>query len=177
MSSRLIDTWMLLIEGVPAVPHHRAQASRHARLDQQVTRIGLAVGALALAAGLLAQHLGDGTPVARTHLPTISITPPPPAERHTLSRYRAVRQAAKARPPVLLGPRRLSISMISYCEAATTRSTGASPTADGWRCDRPTAPQMIDMDAACRWLFDENAWAGMLDDDDAQTWRCYRDGP
>jgi hypothetical protein len=144
-----------------------------------VVRVGLAVGALAVVAGLLVHHMGAGTPVAGTHLPAISITPPATAERPAQSQspYRAVRQSAKARPPVLLGPRRLSLSMISYCEAATTRSIGASPTADGWRCDRPTASPMIDMDAACRWLFGENAWAGMLDDNNPQSWRCYRDGP
>jgi hypothetical protein len=28
---------------------------------------------------------------------------------------------------------------------------------------------------ACRWLYGPDAWAGMLDDNDQQTWRCYRD--
>jgi hypothetical protein len=129
----------------------------------------------AVVGGLVMHQTGDGTPVVAAQLPTISIAPPPTAVPAARSPQRVERRAAKARPPVLLGPRRLPTAMFAYCEASGTGSTGASAAPDSWQCDRASISRMIDMDAACQWLYDADAWAGMLDDDDPQTWRCYRD--
>jgi hypothetical protein len=45
-----------------------------------------------------------------------------------------------------------------------------------WTCWPPDAGRgLIDMDAVCRWRYGDDGWAGMTDDDDPTTWRCYRD--
>jgi hypothetical protein len=148
-----------------------------------VTRIGVVavVGTLAAAdvalGALVLQHGRDVTDntVAATPLPTVS-NPPPPTRRPAQPAPRGERRRSKVRPPVLLGPRHLAASLSAYCTDTVSGTTGARPTDDGWACNRLfVSDRAINMNAACRWLYGTEAWAGMLNDDDQQTWRCYRD--
>ena len=75
-----------------------------------------------------------------------------------------------------LGPAELGASLTAYCLDRVNGAVGAKPGSDTWVCVRGTAvPYPIDMNVACAWLDGPDAWAGMLDDNDPQTWRCYRD--
>jgi hypothetical protein len=88
----------------------------------------------------------------------------------------ADRQQAKARTPELLGPAHLAASLTAYCRARVRAAISAGPGSDTWVCERVAArPYLISMNVACSWLYGPDAWAGMLDDNDPQTWRCYRD--
>jgi predicted NBD/HSP70 family sugar kinase len=159
------------------VPEHRT--SGHARLRPA---IGTAIGMLAvtnvLLGGLLMHQAHDSsTNLAATPLPAIFIPIPPTAAVPEFTRppERAQRQQAKARPPVLLGPKNLAISLTAYCTDVVAGATAASVTAGGWVCDRPpAAARAVNMDAACRWLYGKDAWSGMLADTHQRSWRCYR---
>jgi hypothetical protein len=121
-------------------------------------------------------HDDGRTGLAAAPLPRITIPAPPTPAARTLAPARAQRQAAKARPPVLLGPAHLAASLTAYCRAQVSGALRAGMTGDGWQCARALVrPVAIDMDAACRWLYGEDAWSGMIDDTDQRTWRCYRD--
>ena len=103
--------------------------------------------------------------------PTVSVLPPvtvTPSFRSGLSAVRGVPQAVKA-TAVLLGPdsaEALASALTAFCR------DGTAVVVDGdWTCGG--AP--IDMDQACVCLYNDDAWAGMLNDDDPQSWRCYRD--
>jgi hypothetical protein len=78
-------------------------------------------------------------------------------------------QPAAAEPTaVLLGPEgavALAAILTDYCGARAVVVEG------DWTCKG----KPIDMDKACVFRYDEDAWAGMLNDDDPRTWRCYRD--
>ena len=65
-----------------------------------LTAINVALGGLLL----YQADTNAGRPVTGTRLPTISIPVPPIAPNHIADPQRARRQAAKARPPVLLPP-------------------------------------------------------------------------
>jgi hypothetical protein len=132
----------------------------------------------ALLGGLLLHQSGAGLgpAVAAVQLPRITVPAPATPAGRTEAPQRAQRQTAKVRPPVLLGPKSLATSLTAYCRAEIIGAPAAVVTGDGWQCDRVVArPVMIDMDAACRWLYGAQAWSGMSDDTDQQTWRCYRD--
>jgi hypothetical protein len=167
--------------GAPPPRHPAAQFGGIRLRRAFVAVIGtLAAADLALSGLLLHEPGGDdgGTPVAATPLPAISIPPPPTAAapQRTLSPERALRRAAKVRPPVLLGPQDLALALTGYCRATVAGAVGASAHAAGWTCDRPpAAASAVDMDAACRGLYGPHAWSAMLDDTDQQSWRCYRD--
>jgi hypothetical protein len=148
-------------------------------------RVGLltAIAGLALTDVMLGalplRHDQQSAPVAGGPLPAFTIPVPPTAAAPSTRAARgAQRQRAKARPPVLLGPRDLAASIAAYCTRHVSGATGAKPADDGWQCERPLVrPVAVDMDAACRWRYGPDAWAGMLDDNDQQSWRCYRDPP
>jgi hypothetical protein len=149
-------------------PHHSPRTNRH--LGFSITVTSLVVANVVLG-GLVAYRTPSGdVPTASVPLPTIAIPAPSTGNPPTRAPERAQRQRAKPRPPVLLGPASLTLSLTAFCQATVSDTTVATPTGDGWTCDGS-----IDMDAACRWLYDDNAWAGMLDDNDQQTWRCYQD--
>ena len=103
--------------------------------------------------------------------PTVSAPPPvtvTPPFGSGLSAARAVPQGMKA-TAVLLGPEgaeALTSALTEFCRDGT-----AAVTDGDWTCGG--AP--IDMDKACVCLYDDDAWAGMLDDNDPRSWRCYRD--
>ena len=145
--------------------------------------LGTAIGMLAvtnLILGGLLVHQADagGSTRAATPLPTIFIPVPPTAAAPEPARppERALRQRAKVRPPVLLGPRNLAISLTAYCTDVVAGATAASLTAGGWVCERPpAAARAVDLDAACRWLYGKGARSGMLADTGQRSWRCYRD--
>jgi hypothetical protein len=164
------------------VPQHRAggygrRLARHARADGRniVLVLSVLVATAAVVGGLLVHHAADDTRSSAPPLPKVSI-PPPSTAAPTEPPQRFERQRAKARPPVLLGPTDLATALVGYCKDKVGPGGAATTTADGWRCSRTIAsPHPIDMDAACRFFYGEDAWAGMLDDNDPQTWRCYRD--
>jgi hypothetical protein len=166
--------------GAP-LPRHAAVRFDGIRLRRAfVAVIGTLAAADLVLGGLLLHPAGDGggTPVAATSLPSISVPPPPTAAvpERTLSPERGLRQAAKVRPPVLLGPKDLTLSLTAYCRATLVGAVGASAHGAGWTCDHPpAAARAVDMDAACRWLYGPAAWAKLLDAHDQQSWRCYRD--
>jgi hypothetical protein len=154
-------------------PRHHRTASR-TRTGLIATIGGLTVANLVL--GGLAVHT-SATPSAPLPLPIFSVPPPVATVLGPSAAPRgAERQRAKVRPPVLLGPKNLAASLTAYCLDRVSGATGASPGSDTWECDRVLVrPFPIAMDVACRWLYGPDAWAGMLDDNDQQTWRCYRD--
>ena len=135
-------------------------------------------------------------PAGRTEavpLPTVSGPAPPitsSGPARSLAPGRAERQVRKPRPAtpsptpsrsataVLLGPVDLQAALTGYCRATYGRLTVAVLTgSDGWQCARPRKKTHgIDMDAACRSLYGSPARADLRDDDDQQSWRCYRDG-
>jgi hypothetical protein len=164
------------------VPQHRTPGRRRyvARLRPA---LGTAIGLLAVTdlilGGLLAHRAhDDGTANLAAPLPAIFIPVPPTAAAPEPARppERARRQQAKARPPVLLGPENLAISLTAYCTDTVAGATAARVTAEGWACARPpAAARAVDLDAACRWLYGRDAWSGMLADTDQRSWRCYRD--
>ena len=107
------------------------------------------------------------TPRAAVTPPTASVTATP-SFRSGLPTARGVPRAVKA-TAVLLGPdgaEALASALSGFCR------DGTAVVSDGdWTCGG--AP--IDMDKACVSLYDDDAWAGMLNDDDPRSWRCYRD--
>ena len=165
-----------------AAPRHAVQQQRQV---PPVVSGGLAVvlwtsgGALGAVAANL--HEADTVPRAAVRLPAISIPIPPtawPTPSMSGARWsasRAVPQAAKVRPPVLLGLLRDG-RLTTYCRALRGSSNVAVVTDDGWAC-RPVANGrgLLSMNAVCRWFYGDSAWAGMIDDNDPDTWRCYRD--
>jgi hypothetical protein len=87
----------------------------------------------------------------------------------------AVPRAIKARSPVPLGVL-TSDRLTAYCRARYGPAISAAPTDDGWTCWPPDTDRgLIDADAACRWGFGDDGWAGAPATDDSTTWRCYRD--
>jgi hypothetical protein len=90
----------------------------------------------------------------------------------SLGRASAIRQAAKVRPPIYLGLLGAA-ELTKYCRAHTGARTTAVSTDDGWACGPMAKP--LSMNAVCRWWHGPEAWAGMIDDNDPDTWRCYRD--
>jgi hypothetical protein len=165
------------------VPQHRTPGDGQYRTRLRPA-LGTAIGTLAVTnlilGGLLvhqAHDHGTASTLAGT-LPAISIPVPPTSAAPEPVRppERARRQQAKARPPVLLGPKNLAISLTAYCTDTVAGATAASVTAGGWACHRPpAAARAVNMDAACRWLYGRDAWSGMLADTDQRSWRCYRD--
>jgi hypothetical protein len=146
--------------------------------DHRLRRgFGVTIGTLVVAnsvLGVLVLHrtTEGGTLADSVPLPAISIAPPAPWAPPTRSPRRALPQKAKARPPVELGPANLGDALTGYC--TEVKHAGAAVlSGDNWRCGS-TGP-FPSMDAACRWLYDAGAWAGMKDDTDPQTWRCYHD--
>jgi hypothetical protein len=86
-----------------------------------------------------------------------------------------VARAMTARSPVLLGPL-TGERLAAYCRAHYGPAITAASTDDGWTCWPPDSGRgLIDMDAACRWRYGDAGWAGMTNDDNPNTWRCYRD--
>jgi hypothetical protein len=163
--------------------HGRYVAGRHHRPTAGPAR--LRTGLLATIGGLTVANVVLGglavhatrtgaTPAAVVPLPVINVPPattaPAPATRG------ADRQLARTRPPVLLGPADLGASLTAYCLDRVYGAVSAGPGSDTWVCVRDAAgPYPIAMNVACAWLYGADAWAGMLDDDNPQTWRCYRD--
>jgi hypothetical protein len=182
--------------GVPA-PGHRSVATPPAP-GRRLRAFAAAIAVLLVVdAALLAVRLGQGnddTHGAVLALPTITIPAPSTAGTHPArgpAADRAQRRVARPRTPppsprpsaspsatpVLLGPQDLRRALTSYCRHTDGRRAAAFATADGWVCARLFArPRAISMDAACRHLYGDAAWAGMLDDNDELSWRCYRDG-
>jgi hypothetical protein len=158
----------------PARPRHALPVT-----DRPLRRDLLAGGAAAVvlctaggALGAVAANVRDaGTaPVAGVPLPVISF--PAPAVPVALGAKDAVRQAAKIRPPVYLGP--LGVTQLTtYCRAHAGAATTAVVIDDGWACGPNAEP--LSMNAVCRWWHGRAAWSGMIDDNDPDTWRCYRD--
>ena len=163
-------------------PPSRHATVRFARLRSQpalVALIGMLAAISAVPGGLLLHQTNehDSTPADARPLPAISIPAPRIAAVFpgpAWSPKRAERRQATVRP-VLLGPKNLSGSLTAYCKDTVSAATRARVTPDGWQCGRLVASRSIGMNAACRWLYHADAWAGMLDDDDQQSWRCYRD--
>ena len=90
---------------------------------------------------------------------------------------RAVRQAAKQRPPVLLGTPGQE-ALTRYCPHTTGPYGRAIADGGDWVC-RPLfgAPVPIRLGRACRFLYGDRAWGVRTGSGDPQTWRCYRNGP
>jgi hypothetical protein len=161
----------------PARPRHALPTA-----DRAMRRDLLAGGAVAVVLctggaglGAVAANLRsvDTAPEAGVPLPVISI--PVPAVPLALGAKTGVGQTAKVRPPIYLGP--LGGTQLTwYCRAhaGTARGrVGAVVTDDGWACGAAGKP--LGMNAVCRWWYGNAAWAGMIDDNDPDTWRCYRD--
>lgn len=143
---------------------------------------------------LLVFRLGppdDDSPARLLPAPAISFPSGSPAATPspsgTLLLERAVRQTPKpaktstkpAGPAhVLLGPSNLQASLTSYCQQTYSRMSMAYATSRGWQCAQAFGrSRSIDMDAACRWLYDPYAFGYLANDTDPQSWRCYRDAP
>ena len=115
--------------------------------------------------------------------PTPQVEAPPPVVRVPVP-YRpqwavaqVFRQAAKHRPPVLLGAADTD-ALTRYCIHKTGPLSEAALISGGWTC-KPLfgRPAKIRIAKACRFLYGEEAWARPADRDDPRSWRCYRTGP
>ena len=128
--------------------------------------LGPIAGALAAVA---VDALRNGPAVPPPALATSETVPPTSAPRQ------GVPHAVMLRTPVLLGL--LTRGRLSaYCRSTYGPGITAALDDAGWKCWPPgTGRGLIDMDAVCRWRYGEDGWAGMTDDDDPTTWRCYRD--
>jgi hypothetical protein len=153
-----------------ATPRHHTD--EHEVSDRRPVLILLAI-VVAVVAGTVtatARWSTDVAPPAVVAPPTVSVPPPAtvtPSFRSGLPSAHGVPQ--RAATAVLLGPggtEALASALTEFC------GDGTAVVTDGdWTCGG--AP--IDMDKACVSLYDDEAWAGMLDDDDPRSWRCYRD--
>lgn len=155
----------------------RTAAPRHAA--QAPSRVPVVVGAgLAILIGPVAGALAafavnayrDGS--ARPHHPAPATSrPAPPASLPREGVPHAVRLAS----PVMLGMLTHG-RLTAYCRTTYGPDITAALTDDGWLCWPPdTGRGLIDMDAVCRWRYGDDGWAGMTNDNDPATWRCYRD--
>lgn len=152
-----------------ARPRHAAPAASRA---PAIAGAGLALMLGPIAGGLAAVAVGAlrGGPSLPPPTPASS-QPAPPTSAPRLG----VPHAVTLRTPVLLGPLTRG-RLTSYCR--TTHGPGMTAALDDgdWTCWPPDAGRgLIDMDAVCRWRYGDDGWAGMTDDDDPTTWRCYRD--
>jgi hypothetical protein len=154
----------------------RTPAPRHAAAEPSGAPIAVGAGLLILlgpiAGGLAAVAVDayrNGSPVS----------PPAPATSHPVPPASVPREGvphgAKLRTPVLLGllPH---ARLTSYCRTTYGADITAALSDDGWTCWPPdTGRGLIDMDAVCQWRYGDDGWAGMINDSDPTTWRCYRD--
>jgi hypothetical protein len=154
--------------------HHAGAPPARLRTGLLAAIAGLIVADVVL--GGLAVHATRTGAAPAAPLPVITFPPaitgvsPSPAPRG------AERQLARTRPAVLLGPADLAASLTAYCLDRVNGAVAAGPGSDTWVCVRTTGgPYPIAMNVACAWLYGPDAWAGMLDDNDPQTWRCYHD--
>jgi hypothetical protein len=89
----------------------------------------------------------------------------------------ALRQAAKPRPPVLLGAADPE-ALTRYCHHRTGPFSEAVQVSGAWTCRPPLGqPKRIKMGKVCRFLYGDRAWPRRVDQDDSRSWRCYRTGP
>lgn len=155
----------------------RTAPARHALPPRPYRRTLAAFLSIFLVVGLvdgvlLALLLGPPSatvPATALPLPTTTITVPPVGPERRLVPARAIRQQAKVRP-VLLGP----VDIAAYCTRSISPASRPVLLDGGWACTRPqTVPRLADMNAACAASYTADAWAGMLDDTDPQSWRCY----
>ena len=138
-----------------------------------VAGAGLAIMAGAVAGSMAALAMNAYRDLSAVPPPTAPVTsrPIPPASVP----LQGVPHAAILRTPILLG-RLTGDRLIAYCRTTYGPAITAASTDDGWTCWPPdTGRGLIDMDAVCRWRYGEDGWAGMTDDNDPSTWRCYRD--
>jgi hypothetical protein len=158
----------------PARPRHAVPGNDHqARRDLLVggaVAVVLTTGGVGLGAVAAKIQSSGGPRATAVALPTTAA--PAPATVLTLGERSAVRQAAKVRPPVYLGPLGAA-QLTTFCHAHAGLDTTAVSTDDGWVCGPGTTT--LGMNAVCRWWHGDAAWAGMTDDNDPTTWRCYRD--
>jgi hypothetical protein len=136
-----------------------------------VAAVALLLGPVAGGLAAVAVHAHrDGSVLPPIPAPATS-RPVPPASvpRH------GVPHAVKLRSPVLLGLLRHH-RLTAYCRTTYGPHITAALSDDDWTCWPPhTGRGLIDMDAVCRWRYGDDGWAGMTNDDDPTTWRCYRD--
>jgi hypothetical protein len=151
-------------------------APRHAATAPNRVPAGLGVGLVILlgpiAGGLAAVAVdayrhGSGRPAPAPV--TSRLVPPVSVPRQ------GVPHAVALRSPVLLGLLGHA-RLTSYCRTTFGAGITAALSDDDWMCWPPdTGRGLIDMDAVCRWRYGDDGWAGMTDDSDPTTWRCYRD--
>jgi hypothetical protein len=151
----------------------RTPAPRHAAAAPNLVRVGVGLVILLgpIAGGLAA--------VAVDAYRNGSALPPPPVTSGsappTSVPHQGAPHAVKLRSPVLLGLLRHA-RLTSYCRTTYGADITAALSDDGWMCWPPdTGRGLIDMDAVCQWRYGDDGWAGMTDDSDPTTWRCYRD--
>jgi len=155
----------------PRAPRHAPPRRSHRRAVRAFTAIFVVLGLVdAVLLTLVLRTPAATVPPIALPRPTISIPAPAVSvPRRELAPGSAVRQLAKARP-VLLGP----IDLAAYCPRIRGGASLAVLLDGEWACSRPLrTPALVDMNAACRTLYTADAWAGMLDDTDPQSWRCY----
>jgi hypothetical protein len=154
-----------------ATPRHHTDEQEVSDRRPLLILLAIVVAVVAGTVTATARWSADVTPPAVVTPPTVTVSPSPtvtPSHRSGLSAAHGVPQRAKA-TAVLLGPdsaEALASTLTEFCR------DGIAVVTDGdWTCGG--AP--IDMDKACACLYDDDAWAGMLNDDDPRSWRCYRD--
>jgi hypothetical protein len=155
----------------------RTPAPRHAAAAPNRVPAGVGAGLVILlgpiAGGLAAVAVDayrDGSTPGPPPAPVTSRSAPPASAPRE-----GVPHAATLRTPVLLGLLRHT-RLTSYCRTTYGPDITAALSDDGWMCWPPdTGRGLIDMDAVCRWRYGDDGWAGMTDDSDPTTWRCYRD--
>jgi hypothetical protein len=153
-----------------ATPRHHPDEEEVSDRRTLVILLAIVVVVVAGTFAVTARWSPDVTPRTAATPPTVSVPPPGAATPS----FRAAVPTARGVPhgvatAVLLGPdgaEALASALTTFCRDGTAVVTDGD-----WTCGG--AP--IDMDQACVRLYDDDAWAGMLNDDDPQSWRCYRD--
>jgi hypothetical protein len=164
-----------------AAPRHAAPTRRRALPLPEAARPALLAGAgLAIVLGPVAGAIVAIAVNVDRHgavVPPLLIPAPAPAHGAPPAFVppEGVPRAMAVRFPVLLG-RLTGDRLAAYCRTRYGPAITAALIDDGWTCWPPdTGRGLIDMDAACRWRYGEAGWAGMTNDDNPDTWRCYRD--
>ena len=178
----------------PAVPRHaeppggtsEQPGHRPTRTKAVLVAFAVVVVVVGVALGLTLRR-PDDAPAPAVALPTFSISAPAMAtpaatqprgrEIHRRTTPRPTTPPASAAAPVLLGPADVAGSLTTYCRRAYGPLTIAVFGREGWQCAGFfRRPRTIDLNAVCRSLFGANARARLLNDNDPQSWRCYRTG-
>jgi hypothetical protein len=142
-------------------------------------RSGTAAAVATTASAAPTRSYGD--PPWTVPRPTSTRATVTPGPRSTSATPRTARTSASPTPtraPVLLGlpgADTLQATLTAYCAQVRGASAVAALGEGDWACRNAERTTALDMDAVCRWIHGDDAWSATLDDDDPNSWRCFKD--